>query len=127
MTAAARLGRAVRATASDITPLRESPPFRRLFAGQAVSVAGTQVTQVAVPLQVYAITHSSLDVGLIGVAGLVPLIAFGLYGGAIADAVDRRTLVIITSSASMLVSAVLLVQAARFPDGSRLSPGESTG
>jgi Transmembrane secretion effector len=112
VTAAARLGRAVRAAASDITPLRDSPPFRRLFAGQAISLAGTQVTQVAVPLQVYEITHSSLDVGLIGVAGLVPLIAFGLYGGAIADAVDRRTLVITTSSASMLVSAVLLVQAA---------------
>lgn len=112
MTAAARLGRAVRAVASDITPLRESPPFRRLFAGQAISLAGTQVTQVAVPLQVYAITHSSLDVGLVGIVGLVPLIAFGLYGGAIADAVDRRTLVIITSTASILVSAVLLTQAA---------------
>jgi MFS family permease len=116
VTLAASLGRAIRAAASDITPLRESPPFRRLFAGQAISLAGTQVTQVAVPLQVYAITRSSLDVGLVGVVGLVPLIAFGLYGGAIADAVDRRRLVLITSTASMLVSAMLLVQAAMHVD-----------
>ena len=112
MIRAARLGRAVRAAASDITPLRESPAFRRLFAGQAISQAGTQMTLVAVPLQVYAITRSSLDVGLVGIVGLVPLIAFGLYGGAIADAVDRRALVLVTSTASMLVSAALLVQAA---------------
>lgn len=102
---------ALRAVASDITPLQESPPFRRLFFGQLVSLAGTQVTQVAVPLQVYDLTHSSFAVGLVGLVGLVPLIVFGLYGGAIADAVDRRKLVLITSTASMLVSVVLLLQA----------------
>jgi hypothetical protein len=64
-----------------------------------------------VPLQVYAITRSSLDVGLIGLAARVPLVVFGLYGGSIADAVDRRKLVLPTSTATMLVSAVLLVQA----------------
>jgi MFS family permease len=101
----------VRAVGSDVTPLREFPAFRRLFAGQAISQVGAQVTQVAVPLQVYAITGSSLDVGLVGLAGLVPLVIFGLYGGAIADAVERRKLVIITSTATMLVSAVLLAQA----------------
>ncbi|MDQ2789337.1 MAG: MFS transporter, partial [Actinomycetota bacterium] len=68
-------------------------------------------TRVAVPLQVYAITRSSLDVGLIGLAALVPLVVFGLYGGSIADAVDRRKLVLLTSTATMLVSAALLVQA----------------
>ncbi|HEY2764125.1 MAG TPA: MFS transporter [Pseudonocardiaceae bacterium] len=112
MTVGALLGRAARAAAADITPLRESPPFRRLFLGQAISLLGTQATQVAVPLQVYAITRSSLDVGLVGVAGLVPLVIFGLYGGSIADAVDRRKLVLLTSTATMLVSVVLLVQAA---------------
>lgn len=111
MTLAALIRRAFRAAASDITPLRESVAFRRLFAGQAVSQIGTQVTRVAVPLQVYAITRSSLDVGLIGLASFVPLVVFGLYGGSIADAVDRRTLVLITSTATMLVSVVLLVQA----------------
>jgi Transmembrane secretion effector len=108
---AAGLGRLLRAAASDITPLRSSPPFRRLFAGQAVAMIGTQVTQVAVPLQVYDITRSSLQVGLIGLAGLVPLVVFGLYGGSIADAVDRRRLVLVTSTGTMLVSVVLLVQA----------------
>jgi MFS family permease len=112
VTLTARLGRIARAAASDITPLRESPAFRRLFLGQSVSGIGTAVTQVAVPLQVYAITHSSLYVGLISLAALVPLIVFGLYGGAIADAVDRRKLVLITSTGTTAVSALLLVQAA---------------
>jgi MFS family permease len=107
----ALVGRAVRAAASDVTPLRESVAFRRLFTGQTVSQVGTQVTRVAVPLQVYAITRSSLDVGLIGAAGFVPLVVFGLYGGSIADAVDRRKLVLCTSTGTMLVSTVLLVQA----------------
>jgi MFS family permease len=103
--------RVLRAAVSDITPLRESAPFRRLFAGQAVSLLGAQVTRVAVPLQVYAVTGSSLDIGLIGLAGFMPLVVFGLYGGSIADAVDRRKLVLVTSTATMLVSVVLLVQA----------------
>ncbi len=111
MRLAALIGRAVRAVASDITPLRESVAFRRLFSGQVVSLVGTQVTRVAVPLQVYAITRSSLAVGLIGLAALVPLVVFGLYGGSIADAVDRRKLVLLTSTATMLVSLALLVQA----------------
>jgi len=102
----------MRAAAVDISPLRESPPFRRMFFGQTVSIVGSQVTQVAVALQVYAITGSSLYVGLIGVVGLVPLIVFGLYGGAIADAVDRRRLILVTSLGMMAVSVVLLVQAA---------------
>jgi MFS family permease len=105
------LRRVLCAVASDITPLRESAPFRRLFAGQTVSLVGTQVTRIAVPLQVYAITGSSLDVGLIGLAGFVPLVVFGLYGGSIADAVDRRKLVLITSAGAMLVSVALLVHA----------------
>jgi MFS family permease len=111
VTLAALIGRVVRAAASDLTPLRESAPFRRLFAGQTVSQVGTQVTRVAVPLQVYTITRSSLDVGLVGLAGFVPLVVFGLYGGSVADAVDRRKLVLLTSTATMLVSVVLLVQA----------------
>jgi len=109
VTLAALVGRAVRAVASDITPLRESVAFRRLFAGQVVSLVGTQVTRVAVPLQVYAITRSSLDVGLIGLAALVPLVVFGLYGGSIADAVDRRKLVLLTSTATMLARRCRIV------------------
>ncbi len=104
--------RPARRFAADLTPLRESGPFRYVFAGQAVSVIGAQVTQVAVPLQVYAISHSSLYVGLVGLASLVPLVVLGLYGGAIADAVNRRTMLLVTSTGSGLVSTALLLQAA---------------
>ncbi|MCU1392029.1 MAG: major facilitator superfamily 1 [Ilumatobacteraceae bacterium] len=106
-----RVRTALGGVVSDTTPLRESPAFRRLFIGQAISSMGTQVTQVAVALQVYEITHSSLDVGLVGLAALGPLIVFGLYGGAIADAVDRRRLVFITSTGEMVASAALLALA----------------
>jgi MFS family permease len=100
-----------RRVALDISPLRLSPPFRRLLIGDAVSVIGTQVTAVAVPIQVYAQTHSAAAVGLVGLAGLLPLIVFGLYGGAIADAVDRRRLVILTTLGQTALSAILLAQA----------------
>lgn len=98
--------------APDLGPLRTSPDYRRLLGGQVVSLIGTQITQVAVPLQVWEATGSSLAVSLIGVAGLVPLVVFGLYGGAIADAVDRRRLLLVTTTVMLAVSAVLLVQAA---------------
>jgi MFS family permease len=95
----------------DLSPTRVSPPFRNLLIGDAVSVVGTQVTAVAVPLQVYALTRSPAAVGLVGIVGLVPLIIFGLYGGAVADAVDRRRLVLMTTSIQAVLSTVLLAQA----------------
>ena len=101
----------LRGAALDLTPLRVSRPYRRLLFGDAVSVLGTQVTAVAVPLQVYAQTRSVLAVGMVGVAGLLPLIFFGLYGGAIADAVDRRWLVLLTTSGQLLLALVLVGQA----------------
>jgi MFS family permease len=101
---------ALRDAAVDLTPLRVSPPFRKLFLGQAVSAIGTQVTIVAVALEMYDITHSSFYVGLVGVAGLIPLIAFGLYGGAIADAMDRRRLIFITSTGMVIISGLLMIQ-----------------
>jgi MFS family permease len=101
----------VRRAALDVRPLQVSSAFRRLLIGDAVSVVGTQVTAVAVPIQVYAQTHSGAAVGLVGLAGLLPLIVFGLYGGAIADAVDRRRLVLITTLGQTALSAILLGQA----------------
>lgn len=95
----------------DLTPVRESRGFRNLLIGDAVSVIGTQITAVAVPLQVYAQTRSAAAVGLVGVAGLVPLIIFGLYGGAVADAVDRRRLVLATTTGQAALSLILLAQA----------------
>jgi MFS family permease len=101
----------LRGAALDLTPLRESRPYRRLLFGDAVSVIGTQVTIVAVPIQVYDLTGSAAAVGLVGLAGLLPLVVFGLYGGAIADAVDRRRLVLVTTSGQALLAVVLVVQA----------------
>ncbi|HVM28013.1 MAG TPA: MFS transporter [Mycobacteriales bacterium] len=102
----------LRGATLDLTPLRVSRPYRRLLTGEAVSVLGTQVTLVAVPIQVYEQTRSTAAVGLVGVAGLLPLVVFGLYGGAIADAVDRRKLVVITTSGQALLAGLLVVQAA---------------
>jgi hypothetical protein len=75
---------------ADISPLRDHADFRRLWFGNAISYVGQQMTTMAVSLQVYAITGSSFYVGLVGLCSLVPLIVFGLYGGAVADVVDRR-------------------------------------
>ncbi|HVU72250.1 MAG TPA: MFS transporter [Mycobacteriales bacterium] len=95
---------------ADVTPLRNRD-YRRLWAGQTVSFFGTQMTNVALPVEVYRLTHSSFDVGLLGLFTLIPLVAVGFFGGAITDAVDRRTLVLITSTVLAAVSAVLVWQA----------------
>jgi MFS family permease len=79
---------------ADVTPLRESADFRRLYAGQLVSYLGAQLTVVAVPFQVYGLTHSSFQVGLVSVAGLVPLVIGSLVGGAIVDGADRRRILL---------------------------------
>lgn len=78
----------------DLGPLRQKRDFRLLFIGQFVSVFGSMITYVAVPYQVYALTQSSLMVGLLGTVQLVPLLLFGLWGGAYADAMDRRRMLI---------------------------------
>ncbi len=95
--------------AVDTTPMRH-PAYRRLLIGQGTAFIGSMLTQVAVPVQVYALSHSSLDVGLVGLAGLVPIVVFGLYGGAIADAVDRRRLYLLSSILTWGVTLALLVQ-----------------
>ncbi|HKB30459.1 MAG TPA: MFS transporter [Streptosporangiaceae bacterium] len=100
----------LRQIAVNTEPLR-NPDFRRLFFGQGIAFIGFQVTAVAVPVQMYAITHSSLWVGLLGVAALVPLVAFGLYGGAIADVVDRRRLYVSASCVLWAVTGAFLLQA----------------
>ena len=97
---------------ADTRPLRESPEYRRLWIAQSLSAMGNQMTNVAVPVQVYAMTHSSFAVGAIGLAVAVPLIAVGLLGGSLADAVDRRKLVLLTSSGLALLSFVFALQAA---------------
>jgi MFS family permease len=100
----------LRRIAIDTGPLRHTA-YRRLFIGQGVSFVGFQVTAVAVPVQVYVITRSSFWVGVLGLVGLVPLIVFGLWGGAVADAVDRRKLLLVSAAVTWVVTLLLLVQA----------------
>jgi MFS family permease len=97
--------------AVDVSPLRDSPPFRRLWIGQAVSHAGNAITMVAIPFQVYQQTHSTLLVGLLAIAALVPLLVVPLVGGAIADALDRRRVMLISELALGAVAGLLLVNA----------------
>jgi MFS family permease len=101
----------VRALLTDITPLQASVDYRRLWFGTTVSQLGQQMTAVAVAIQVYALTKSSFSVGLVGLFALVPLVAFGLYGGAIADAFDRRILGLISSAGLWVLSIALALQA----------------
>ena len=96
--------------ALDVRPLQH-PDFRRLFLGQGVAFVGFQLTAVAVPVQMYAVTRSSAWVGLIGLAALVPLVLLGLYGGSVSDAVDRRTLLVSASLVAWVVTGGLLLQA----------------
>ncbi|AGB25631.1 protein of unknown function (DUF894) [Mycobacterium sp. JS623] len=96
---------------ADTTPLK-TPDFRRLWLSGIVTVIGGNLTIFAVPVQLYALTQNSAYVGLSGLFALVPLIVFGLLGGAWADAMDRRTLLIIASIGLALASVLLWMQAA---------------
>ncbi|MFC6147861.1 MULTISPECIES: MFS transporter [Mumia] len=96
---------------TDIRPLRESADYRRLWIGQTVSQLGQQMATVTVAYQVFVITGSSFAVGLVGMFALVPLIALGLYGGALVDHFDRRKVAIVTALGLWVCTAVLLVQA----------------
>jgi predicted MFS family arabinose efflux permease len=95
----------------DITPLRRSRDYRALVAGLGVSVLGNQLTTVAVPFQVYAITHSSLIVGLVSLTQLFPLIFGSLLGGSLVDAVDRRKLLLVVEAIGAACSAGLALNA----------------
>jgi MFS family permease len=108
-----------RSWAIDTTPL-SNPAYRRLFWGVAATMFGQQMTLVAVPFQVYALTGSSLLVGVTSMVALVPLIVFGLLGGAIADAMDRRRLMLITSTGAAVTSGLLALQAL-LPGGGNLA------
>ncbi len=95
----------------DISPLRTSFGFRRLWLGSTLSAVGSQMTTFAVVLQVYLMTHSSAAVGAIGLVAGLPALCLGLFAGVIVDAVDRRRLVLVTSTLLTAVSTALAVQA----------------
>ncbi|WP_182447537.1 MFS transporter [Streptacidiphilus sp. PB12-B1b] len=96
---------------ADVTPLRSSAHFRRLWFGQSVSSIGQQMTALAISIQVYALTRSTFATGLVGLCSLVPLVIFGLYGGAIADTMDRRRLGLFGATGLAILSAGLATQA----------------
>lgn len=95
----------------DVRPLRESAAFRRLWLGSTLSAVGSQMTTFAVALQVYLATRSSAAVGAVGLVAALPSLGLGLFGGALVDSVDRRRLVLVTSSALAAVSAAFATQA----------------
>ncbi|ANH37657.1 Enterobactin exporter EntS [Nocardioides dokdonensis FR1436] len=100
----------MRGLLADTRPLRNDH-FRRLWVANIVTVVGAQLTVVAVPAQIYADTGSSAYVGLTGLFGLVPLVVFGLYGGALADVFDRRSILRVTTVGLIATSALFAVQA----------------
>ncbi len=104
------IGGRLRSVLADTRPLAQ-PDFRRLWSANIITVIGAQLTVVAVPAQIYAITGSSGMVGLPGLFGLVPLVVFGLWGGALADHVDRRTLLEVTTVGLVVTSALFALQA----------------
>jgi len=101
------LGR-VRSLTIDLSPLRESRQYRLLVTGETVSDLGSQITAVAIPYQVYLLTHSPLAVGLLALCEFFPILLLSLVGGAIADAVERRRLLRIVYAILPLLSLVLV-------------------
>ncbi|MEH3034771.1 MAG: MFS transporter, partial [Aeromicrobium erythreum] len=100
------------AVLTDVRPLRESAAYRRLWIGQAISGFGQQMSVVAVAYEVYRITGSSFAVGLVGLAGLLPLVLGGLYGGALVDAFDRRRVALVSALGLWACSMALVVHSA---------------
>lgn len=91
----------------DLTPLRRSPAFARLWGGAAISGIGGQMTIVAVGLHIYDLTQSTFAVSLVGVIALLPMIVFGLYGGILADSFDRRMVALVAGVVAWASTAVL--------------------
>ncbi|NYD56956.1 MFS family permease [Nocardioides marinisabuli] len=104
------MGERMRGLVADTRPLRNDH-FRRLWVANIITVVGAQLTVVAVPAQIYADTGSSAYVGLTGLFGLVPLVVFGLYGGALADVFDRRSILRVTTVGLIVTSGLFAVQA----------------
>jgi len=95
----------------DLTPLRVSKEYRKLYVAGLITALGSQATYVTIPYQLKELTHSPLDVGALGLFELVPLVVFGLYGGVLADRLNRRRLIITMEALLMLATAVVLVNA----------------
>lgn len=104
-------GSRLRSLLPDLAPWRASADFRRLWLSGLITHFGSALTLVALPVQMKVLTGSVVAVGAIGAVELVPLIVFGLYGGALADALDKRKLIVYTEAGQGLLCGVLLVNA----------------
>lgn len=96
----------------DLTPLRESVPYRHLWIGQMASAVGAQLATTAIALQIFAITGSSFSVGMVGLFALVPIVVVGLYGGAVIDVVDRRKVALVGGVLLWVTGGLNVAQAA---------------
>ena len=103
-----RVASAIAALRPDLAPLRSSRDYRILYASSAVSLLGAMVTAVAAPLQLKELTGSTVAVGLVGIAELVPTVVLGLLGGAMADVHDRRRVLLLTEAVSLLAALALV-------------------
>ncbi|HEX2184257.1 MAG TPA: MFS transporter, partial [Chloroflexota bacterium] len=106
-----RLKRLLRQVSIDLSPLRDSRDYRLLFASGVITMFGTFITLVAVPYQMKELTGSYLAVGLVSLAEFVPMVVCGLWGGAIADALDRRKIIVLSELGLLVTSAALMVNA----------------
>jgi len=95
--------------AIDLSPLRKSKDFSLLWAAGLISYFGSMITYVAVPFQVKQLTGSYVAVAISGLVEIVPLVIFGLYGGVLADALDRKKLIWVTEALSLVFTAALLI------------------
>src|SRR5215472_5478561 len=95
----------------DFAPIRHSRDFRLLYAGRASTATGSMICYVAMPYQAYALSHSSLVVGLLTCAEVLPVLLAGLLGGSLADSAERRGLILITQAAATCCIALLIANA----------------
>ncbi|MEV4472634.1 MFS transporter [Nonomuraea sp. NPDC049504] len=105
------LKRLLRHLALDLSPLRDSRDYRLLFGSGVITMFGTLITMVAVPYQMKQLTDSYLAVGLVSLAEFVPMVVCGLWGGAIADALDRRKIIVVSELGLLVTSAALMINA----------------
>jgi len=105
------IGHIVKRFSPDVAPIRHSRQFRLLYFGQAGSSAGVMICYVALPYQAYQISHSSLVVGLLSCAELLPVLLAGLLGGVLADALERRRLILITQGVALCCAGLLVANA----------------
>ena len=93
----------------DLSPLKNNKQYRLLFLGQTISFFGSMMSYVTIPYQIYQLTESSFQVGLLGVVQLVPLVIAGMYGGALADSMDRKKLLIFSEIALTFCTLLLII------------------